>query len=109
MVGTMRQAMRKAILFLDFDGVLHTKPSGSGRGPLPFEQMQLLEGILRRWTHLDVVVSSSWRESFTLQQLRNFFSDDLQHWIIAVTAITAVGARGSTTGRRQSECESGSE
>jgi hypothetical protein len=71
------------ILFLDFDGVLH--PVGSTEKQY-FSRLPLLEKFLRDdapcW---QVVISSSWREYFTLQQLIDRFSPDLRNRIIGST------------------------
>lgn len=70
------------LLFLDFDGVLH--PIGSP--DRYFARLPLLENLLRgdgkAW---QVVISSSWREFFSLQQLRCHFSSDLRARIVGMT------------------------
>ncbi|MDY0748735.1 HAD domain-containing protein [Paucibacter sp. R3-3] len=72
------------VLFLDFDGVLHPYPC-------PVEQYfcrrQLLEGWLRERPDLDVVISSNWRERRSLDELRGYFSADLQSRVIGVTPV----------------------
>lgn len=74
--------MIERVLFVDFDGVLH--PVGRlKRQSLPFEYMHVLEAVLRRWPCLQVVISSSWRERYGLEQLRDFFADDLLHASLA--------------------------
>jgi len=57
--------MRK-IIFLDFDGVLH--PDGVGL----FSRLPLLESFLSRMPEAEIVVSSTWREDHTLDELRQF-------------------------------------
>lgn len=53
-----------AILFLDFDGVLH---------PTPSEALFIHNGLLHRWLRaapeVDVVFSTSWRSSFDFETL----------------------------------------
>ena len=73
------------ILFLDFDGVLHP---GRGQGAR-FSRMELLAAFLRESAHADVciVISSTWREVYSLSQLRNFFALDLRERIIDVTPV----------------------
>lgn len=68
------------ILFLDFDGVLH--PVGKHRD-YDFSRLPLLETWLRENAHVDVVISSSWRDTLSIEQLREFFSSDLQSRIIS--------------------------
>lgn len=75
-LGTM------CLIFLDIDGVLHsvTAPDDALLSKLP-----LLETWLRTRPEVDVVVSSSWRLSHTLEQLQAYFSPDLRARVIGVT------------------------
>lgn len=68
-------------IYLDFDGVLHPRPSKAG----PFEFIHLFEGILREFPHVEVVISSSWRIDFDFDTLQGFFAEDVCHQIIGVT------------------------
>lgn len=72
----------KRVLFLDFDGVLHY--SGN---ELPFSRTSFLEKIIELDPHLDIIISSSWRESFDLQGLKDFFPDSIAERIQGVTPI----------------------
>jgi hypothetical protein len=71
------------ILFLDFDGVLHSEPC--------YDQTKLfcflprLEKVLRDYPQIDVVISSTWRESRTLHELQGFFSADIAPRVVGVT------------------------
>jgi hypothetical protein len=49
------------LLYLDFDGVLHRRMNES------FERMPLLEEILTQCPEILIVVSSSWRETMSLE------------------------------------------
>lgn len=77
------------ILFLDFDGVLH---------PIPTQDRNLLchiprlEGVLRDFPHVQVVISSLWRASHDLDGLRAYFSEDIRPRIIGVTPFTETPA-----------------
>ncbi len=71
------------ILFLDFDGVLHPNIC-SETEPLLCRR-QLLENLLREHTHVEVVISSTWRNNRSLPQLQAFFSVDIIDRIIGVT------------------------
>ena len=71
------------ILFLDFDGVLH------GLGQPVFEHLPRFEAVLREFPHIEVVISSSWREKFSLDEMREFFSEDVQPRIIGATPVIA--------------------
>ena len=88
--------MRK-IIFLDFDGVLH--PDGVGM----FSQLPIFERFHSGMPEAEVVVSSTWREDHTLDQLRAFFSPALQHRISGVTPSLEDGYE---LGGRQKEIQS---
>lgn len=73
----------RMILFLDFDGVLHPEICHSDANLLC--RLPLLESALRDCPPVDIVVSSTWRESRTLPQLQALFSPDIGARIIGVT------------------------
>lgn len=62
------------ILFLDFDGVLNI-PSHYGKSMFVPEYLARLEKIAIDHD-LKIVISSSWRENFSLEEIRDFFSDN---------------------------------
>ena len=72
------------MLFLDFDGVLH--PSGGESSGARFSRRPLLETLLREpdLCHVEIVISSTWREAYPLKQLISFFSEDIRPRIIGV-------------------------
>lgn len=75
------------VLFLDFDGVLHSEPS------LPkeaFTQLPLIEAVLRDFPAVDIVISSTWRldwmgDADAVAQLRRHFSPDIAPRVVGVT------------------------
>lgn len=71
------------ILFLDFDGVLHPfeRPNGV------FSLLPDFERVMRELGDVDIVISSTWREAHTLDELRSLFSPDMQERIIDVTPV----------------------
>jgi hypothetical protein len=69
----------KKILFLDFDGVLH--PDGIAL----FSKIGLLEEYLLQMPGIEIVISSTWRETQTLDELKNHFSEAVRDKIIGVT------------------------
>lgn len=73
------QLSHEPVLFLDFDGVLH--PFGEAKDKL-FCAIPLLEEVLREFPSTDVVISSSWREVYSLDLIRDFFSPDIGQRII---------------------------
>jgi len=74
-----------AVLFLDFDGVLH--PAGAGSQKMV--RKALLEDFLRdpACAHVSVVISSTWREALSIEKLRRLFAADLQARIIGCTPV----------------------
>jgi hypothetical protein len=76
------------ILFLDFDGVVHPRPTiGRSGEHEPFSALHLLEDVLRQAPHVQVVISSSWREQHPLAEMREFFSEDLRDRVIDITPL----------------------
>lgn len=71
------------ILFLDFDGVLHTEPCYDET--LYFSRLPLLEAVLRGTPQVEIVITSSWRERRSLQHLQDFFCRKIADRIIGVT------------------------
>ncbi|NOT14515.1 MAG: hypothetical protein HOP21_02835 [Methylotenera sp.] len=69
------------ILFLDFDGVLHSALNAAGH-PDDFNKLPLLENWLREYPEVDVVISSSWREIKRMEALREIFSEDLRQRVV---------------------------
>ena len=70
------------VLFLDFDGVLHAP-----RVDVLFARVPLFEQALNQYPNLDIVVSSSWRESHSLEELRSYFSQEFQPRLLGVTPV----------------------
>ena len=72
------------ILGLDFDGVLHPmNDPTAGR----FCRLPLLEAWLREHRSVDVVITSSWREANSLEELRSHFADDVQQRVLGVAPL----------------------
>jgi hypothetical protein len=96
--------MRNHFLFLDFDGVLH---SDFDEHEHPFSQVNNFSNALRRADpkqKIDIVISSMWRLSENLDQLRAHFPIDIQERIIGVTPDLNDFER-SPNGSRQREIE----
>lgn len=77
------------ILFLDFDGVLHPQYEGE---PTPVDRvfchLPRFEAIIRDFPSVEIVISSTWRYQFTLDQIRARFSSDIAARIIDMTPQT---------------------
>ena len=71
------------ILFLDLDGVLRRRTSPLYE--LDRDLVANLESILRAFTDVQVVITSSWREAFSLAELRKHFAADIAARIVGVT------------------------
>lgn len=71
------------LIFLDFDGVLHPR-APAGRY---FSNIPRLETVLRDYQFLEIVISSSWRENYNIETLRQHFSPDMRDRIVGVTPI----------------------
>ena len=78
--------MTKKYLFLDFDGVLHSTKDDSQL----FERLKLLLPLIDKYT-FNIVISSSWRFQFKLQDIRNFFPVVLHDKIIGMTGQALMG------------------
>lgn len=70
------------ILFLDFDGVTHPEPSPSDQAHC---LLPLIEAVLREHPTVEIVISSSWRDHYTLEEMRDFFAPDIGARLIGVT------------------------
>lgn len=69
-----------AVLFLDFDGVLH--PVGVPEGPSCFCQMATFVKLLGLLPEVEVVLSTSWRQSHGLEACLEFFPANIRARII---------------------------
>lgn len=87
------QLLGSAVIFLDFDGVLH--PANYLRFEEIDDELVLAEDARCCWSETlwgligkydcQVVVHSSWRESHTLQSLQDLLPSELAKRVVAVT------------------------
>jgi hypothetical protein len=70
------------ILFIDFDGVLHPKGSGTDDH---FSHLPRFEKIVREHPALRIVISSTWQDAYSIKTLRRVFSPDVAQRIIGGT------------------------
>lgn len=77
------------ILFLDFDGVLHPFPKPIDSAQL-FCNLPRLETVLRDFPDVQIVISSSWREDQTLEELVALFSSDIATRVIGVLPLIEI-------------------
>jgi hypothetical protein len=76
------------ILFLDFDGVLHPEPI-RGRS---FQHLAALAAALAPYPDVCIVVSSSWRERRTLDDLRRYLPDVAER-VVGATPVVPGNSR----------------
>jgi len=72
------------ILFLDFDGVLHPEFCSDLQ---IFCHLEQFESVLRDCPHVDIVISSTWRQTRSFTELRTLFSPDIGARIVGMTPI----------------------
>lgn len=84
----------QALLFLDFDGVLHREEFHA----LEFEFLPDFERALIDFPEVAIVISSTWRMTDPLERLRGRFSEGFRERVVGVTPIrkesTGDGERG---------------
>lgn len=87
------------LIFLDFDGVLHPRSPGKNL----FCNLPRLEAVLREFDFVEVVITSTWREDMSREQLRELFSPDLRFRIIDVTPVVEIEFPAGPHGTREQE------
>ena len=95
------------VLFLDFDGVLH--PEFPWRKEVMVHR-GLFEQAIRPYPDVDIVISSAWRHSHSLDEMRALFSHDIAMRIVHTTPPLPAVAVDEFPGKlseytRQAECE----
>jgi hypothetical protein len=81
--------MTRPTLYLDFDGVLHpghAQPSGRF-----CHQDLLVRAICGH--ELDIVVSSSWRFHYTVENMRSLLHSDIGRRIVGITGEALIGTQ----------------
>lgn len=86
------------LLFLDFDGVLHPRATKNF-----FVHIPRIEGVLRDYPRVRVVISSSWREETYPHEIQSMFSEDLRHRIIGTTPLVEIDYPPGPAGSREEE------
>lgn len=76
------------IVFLDFDGVVHTEPAIKPADL--FSRLHLIEAVLREFPSVEIVISSAWRlgydiDELAVSKLREHFSSDIAPRVVGVT------------------------
>ena len=76
------------ILFLDFDGVLH--PMSARLNAESFCYLPRLENVLREFSNVMIVITSTQREHLSLPILTRCFSVDIADRIIGITPMLTI-------------------
>ena len=94
------------ILFLDFDGVLHSLTGENDDGC--FCRLPVLWEILRTCPEVEVVFSTSWREIYSPDEMLDFVTanggEDLRHRFIGQTPSIPVVPDADEYRSREIEC-----
>lgn len=93
------------ILFVDFDGVLHPDPCPEARRL--FEHAPRLAGLLEGFPEVCIVLSTSWRNGRSIDELVGPLAPPLRARVIGVTPTFGqfVAAPRLVPYRRQAECQ----
>lgn len=103
--------MSTRLLFLDIDGVMHsidrvqaihTNARTEYTGDRLFEHLPLLGRILDQCPDVSVIISSAWRDVYTLSELQKFFGS-WGHRVIGTTL--SIDALDSIPRNRFRECQ----
>jgi hypothetical protein len=73
------------LLFLDIDGVLRRQ--NASRDRLEAAPLEAFENAMRWIPDGEIVIASSWREGFSLDELRGFFPEELRARIVGITPL----------------------
>lgn len=79
-----KQKMNNILLFLDFDGVLH--PS-SGHAHFKEDCMSALSSIITKHPEIRIVITSSWREEKTVDELKVLLGKAMGERVLGVTPV----------------------
>jgi hypothetical protein len=94
------------VLFLDFDGVMHPEFCHESKH---FVHLATFEAVMRAAPHVEVVISSTWRQKRSLHELKAVFTADVAARIVGATPLYAQldGVPDSLQGyEREAECRS---
>ncbi|MBK6595436.1 MAG: hypothetical protein IPG23_23505 [Burkholderiales bacterium] len=74
------------VLFLDFDGVMHPEFFHESKH---FVHLGTFETMIRAAPHVELVISSTWRQKRSLNELKALFTADVAARIIGTTPLYA--------------------
>lgn len=91
------------LLFLNFDCVLAPPADDAGPGSGGASGVRRLEGLLRDWPHVRIVVTSGRRYRLTLAHFRSFVAAEFRHRLIATTLLYGRGTQAVRRRTREDE------
>lgn len=71
------------LLFLDFDGVVHPRAGNL----FDLACLSHIERALKQFPIIEVVITSSWREQYTLEELKQLLGKDIAKRVIGQTPL----------------------
>lgn len=74
------------VLFLDFDGVMHPEFCHESKH---FVHLNTFETVIRAAPHIELVISSTWRQKRSLDELKALFTADVVARIVGATPLYA--------------------
>ncbi|PKO26655.1 MAG: hypothetical protein CVU36_23480 [Betaproteobacteria bacterium HGW-Betaproteobacteria-9] len=86
-MGVSMNTETAPVLFLDFDGVTHPDPCGNAS---LFQSLPLIEAVLRRYPDVLVILSTTWRTTHPLDELKDLFSSDLAERVLSGTPLLSL-------------------
>lgn len=75
--------MIKLVIFLDFDGVFHPLIDGKKFQDLP-EFQKIIEKYNNHF-NFNIVISSSWKDKYNLEELKKFLPNTISQYVIDTT------------------------
>ena len=93
LVASQRSMVQNALLFLDFDGVLQPADCSSSER---FVHVPRFEQVMRDHREMQIVISSSWQDAYSIRQLRALFSPSIGARIIDGTLSADPNRQGET-------------
>jgi len=88
----------KFVVFLDFDGVLHSYKDLRANLEFRLDILERLESFCETH-HLDIVISSSWKHHHSLGQMKEYLTPVSPKRIIDITPILPVDHRAEEIGQ----------
>lgn len=76
--------MKKVAIFLDFDGVFHPLMGSTKH----FGDLKNFEAVIKEYFQIldiDFIISSSWKNRYSMEEIKSFFSKEIAEKIIGVT------------------------